>query len=176
MTVRRLLDVIADILILLALAVAGVGHFLPWFEMGDETVQASAPADDPAADAGDDADKEDLGGGPTAIDFQIWYATRSGAALAVAALLVGVSLAMNLWVGARKILVLLMFASVLAALAFQGMIWSPFPISEIHRQFVDSNWHLNDKAYLVAIVSTAVAAALCLVRMAWTMTAVPERR
>jgi hypothetical protein len=303
MTVRRLLDVFTDVLILVALAVAGVGHFLPWFEIGGETVHASAPADsdadapadsdadapadpdadapadsdadapaDPDADApadpdadtpadpdadtpaGPDADtpadpdadtpadpdadapadpdadtpadpdadapadsdadasadpdadapaesdtdatddsdvdtqeeareggardagKETLGGSPTAVDFQMWYAVRSGIALVVAALLVGMSLTLDLGVRTRKVLVFLMFASVLVALAFQGMIWTPFPITEIHRQFTNSGWRLHEEEYLVALVSTAIAGALCLLRMAWTMTVSPERR
>ena len=187
MIVRRFLDVITDILILVALAVAGVGHFLPWFEIEEKAIVESASPDAADGDAADDSDaeagkeaakdaaEEPLGEGPSALDFQVWYAARSGIALAVAALLVGTSLTLNLGVGTRKLLVLLMFGSVLVALAFQAMIWTPFPITETHRQLAGSNWHLNQQEYLLALVSSAVAGALCLVRMAWTMTASPKK-
>ena len=260
MIARRILDVITDVLMLVALAVAGVGHFLPWFEIREETVVADASAvatdadaeddagdtvaddsesdpannpdadagdapdadagdapdaeagdgsdpdagdapdadaegdpdadagDDPGVDAGDDPDavagddadieagEEAPGGGRPALDFQMWYAARSGIALAVTALLVGMSLTLDLGVGTRKFLVFLMFASVLVALAFEGMIWTPFPITETQRQFAATNWRLNEQQYLVAFVSTTIAGGLCVVRMAWTMTVSPRRR
>ncbi len=148
MLARRILDVIADTLTLLALAIAGVGHFQPWFEIK----------------------KDALGGTFSVVDFQLWHASRSGTALALAALLVGVSLVFNLGVGARKFLVLLMFLAVLAAIGFQMMIYTPYPITEVHPQFADADWYEHD-GYLVALISTLIAGVLCLARMGWTMTA-----
>ncbi|MBN2475349.1 MAG: hypothetical protein JXB62_12125 [Pirellulales bacterium] len=145
MTARRILDVITDILTLLALVFAGFGHLLPWIRVGD--------------------------GGLIGIpmEFQMWHAARSGIALGAAALLVGASLAFDLGTGARKLLVLLMFAAVLTALVFQVLIFSPYPMSEMHQLLMrDPSWRQDD-GFLVALVPSMIAGGLCLVRMAWTM-------
>jgi len=176
---RRILDVITDVLTLLALAIAGVGHFLPWFEeytdryqerhydyereelgveqIGEEVAEKEA--------AGDDREEHVL-----PIDFQMWHAVRSGIALALAAILVGASLTLDLGVGTRKLLVFLMFVTMLAAIGFQVMICTPYPITEAHRQFASVHWRELD-GHLAALIPSVIAGALCLVRMGWTMTA-----
>ena len=151
MAARRILDVIFDILTLLALAIAGVGHFLPWFTIRGDTLDA----------------------GLSPIDFQMWHAAHSGTALGVAALLVGASLVFEFGSRGRKLLVLLMFASVLVSIGFQVMIYTPYPITEAHRQFAECDWSELD-GFLVAFVPSIIAGVLCLARMGWTMTAPPN--
>ena len=104
------------------------------------------------------------------VEFQIWHAARSGVALAVAAAMVGVSLMFRLGVGARKFLVLLMFASVLASVAFQLMIYSPYPFTEAHRSLESSTLH-ELEGYFVALIPSIIAGIFCVLRMGWTMTA-----
>ncbi|NQT39328.1 MAG: hypothetical protein HQ581_17660 [Planctomycetes bacterium] len=177
MLTRRILDVIADVLTLLALAVAGAGHMLPWVEIRVEQPEQKSEA---AADAGQEkrpgrvdhyhhmSDRYRYE--PVPIEFQIWHASRSGIALAAAAVLVGLSLVFRLGVIARKFLVLLMFASTAAAVAFQLMIYSPYPFTEAHRSLETSSLHELD-GYFVAMIPSIIAGVLCTLRMGWTMTA-----
>jgi len=146
MTVRRIFDVIADILVLLAIAVAAIGHLMPWMKNTAGTLEL------------------------TTIEFQQWYALRSGAALGAAALLVGFSLVFDPGVRLRKLLVLLTFASVFVAIVFQMMIYSPYTITGAPLLPAGTDPHETD-GFLMAVISTVVAGALCLVRMTWTMTA-----
>jgi len=145
MQVRRILDVIVDIATLLALTVAGIGHLLPWIDMREEHLQALP------------------------LEFQMWHATRSGLALGAAAFFVLVSLAFDCGPKARRLLVVLVFAGVLTAIVFQILIFSPYPITDDHRLAREASWHADD-GFLVALVPSIIAGALCLLRMSWTMT------
>ena len=192
MKVRRILDVITDVLTLLALAIAGVGHFLPWFEIqrpyrerGEAYVYDYHEPGRSETDFRDGERRADAGGRPSAteslekglppVDFQMWHAARSGIALAVAALLVGISLTLDLGLGVRKLLVFLMFVSVLMGIGFQVMLFTPYAITEAHRQFAASNWR-ETETYFVALIPSIIACALCLVRMGWTMPISAEAR
>jgi hypothetical protein len=170
---RRFLDAAADILTLAALAAAGLGHLAPWIqiEARDQvwgSQQAQRPAEsNPAlpASVANPHPKQAVPG-----DLQIWHAMRSGAALGLAALLVGVSLTVSLGVRIKKILVLLMFVCVLAAIVFQILIFSPYPITDAHRSLGMYTLDKHD-GFLYALVPSLIAAGLCLLRMTWTMTA-----
>ncbi len=176
---RRILDVIADVLTLLALAVAGAGHMLPWVDMRveqpEQKNEAAADADAGYAHGpGRDYRYHEMGNRdryePVPIEFQIWHASRSAIALAAAAVLVGLSLVFRLGVLARKFLVLLMFAAMAAAVAFQLMIYSPYPFTGAHRSLETSSLHELD-GYFVAMIPSIIAGVLCVLRMGWTMTA-----
>jgi len=161
--VLRVLDTIADLLTLLALAVAGVGQFLPWMRT------LSLPKVPVAGLVG-------LGGSQAAdsmIEFQMWHVMRSGPALAAAAVLVCLSLVFNPRGLARKILVSLMFAAVFTAACFETMIYSPMPITPMHSEFGGIG-RMELPGFFVALVPTIIAGLLCLVRMVWTM-AIPAR-
>ena len=180
MTARRILDVTADILMLMALAVAGIGHFLPWARVRVERrvdVPVSVLESDSPLEGRMDSPHSYPGGGyhyeSLPLEFQWWHVVRSGSALGVAALLVGISLVWNPRVTTRKLLVLFMFVSLLAAIVFQVMIYSPYPISEVHRSLDVSSVHELEGFY-VAFVPTIIACALSLARMGWTMIVSPE--
>ena len=91
------------------------------------------------------------------------------AALAVAALLICLSLVFNPGGRNRKVLVLLMFVAVFTAICFQAMIFSPMPITAAHAAFAEIRL-TDDIGFYVALVPTIIAGVLCLVRMIWTMT------
>ncbi len=165
MTARRIFDVIADILILLALAFAAVGHLLPWAKPEQEKSIEIANTETQNEPANAETQLES-----TLTEFQQWYALRSGAALGAAALLVGFSLVFDPGLRLRKLLVLLTFASVFVAIVFQMMIHSPYTIATAPR-LPDGAALRGTDDFLWAVISTVVAGALCLVRMTWTMTA-----
>ena len=151
----RVLDTIADIATLLALAIAGVGQFLPWVHTITQRQMGSGSVVPPTAES--------------VVEFQMWHATHSGTALAVAAVLVCLSLVFNPGGRVRKILVVLMFAAVLTAICFQAMIFTPMPITAAHAAFAETRL-TSDVGFFVALVPTIIAGVLCLVRMTWTMT------
>jgi hypothetical protein len=146
MGTRRLFDIIADVLILLALTVAGVGHFLHWF-------RAFSPFGRPIL-------SREL------VDFQAWHAIRSGAALVVLAALVFVSLTVPIGARVRKVLVLLMFFATLTAIIFQALVFSPYGAG---RWWEDLPELRADGGYFAALVPTIFAGVFCLIRMIWTM-------
>ena len=178
MLTRRILDVIADTLILLALAIAGAGHILPWAQVRVPDEQKTADRQGSSAAGAERHDFHRRGSSsyePVPVEFQVWHAKRSGIALGVTALLVGASLALDLGVRARKFLVLLMFAGALAAIAFQLMIYSPYPITDAHRSF-DTEFLYEREGFFVALIPSIIACALCVIRMSWTMTASAQRK
>ncbi|MHC4401244.1 MAG: hypothetical protein ACYTG0_16345 [Planctomycetota bacterium] len=73
---------------------------------------------------------------------------------------------------ARKLVVLLMFASVAAAIVFQVMIYSPYSFTEAHRTFDPASMRELD-GFLVSLIPSVIAGVICVVRMLWTMTASP---
>ncbi len=167
MLTRRILDVIADALILLALAIAGAGHILPWAQVRvPEEKQADVRAEGPSSAARhrEPPHRSYPTYEPVPVEFQIWHAKRSGIALGVAALLVGASLALDFGVTARKFLVLLTFAGILAAITFQIMIYSPYPITAAHESF-DTSALYEREGFLVALIPSVIACVLCVVRM-----------
>jgi hypothetical protein len=102
------------------------------------------------------------------VDFQMWHVTRSGAALAAAGVLVLLSLTLNLGTAARKLLVVLMFASLATAICYEVMIYTPLPITPAHAEFGQLRL-AEQPGFFVALVPTIVAAAVCAARMVWTM-------
>lgn len=172
-TAMRILNVITDILTLLALAIAGVGHFLPWTDI---QVEKRVPRGEVRLEIPDELAEVSPAGldqQPSPLEFQGWHVVRSGTALGLAAVLVGVSLVMDPRARARKLLVFLMFAAVLTALVFQVMIYSPYPFSEVHRSFQGASIR-ELQGYYLALIPTIIAGALTLVRMGWTMI-IPSR-
>ena len=110
----------------------------------------------------------DMPSNESLIEFQMWHVTRSGASLAAAGVLVLLSLTMNLGAAARKLLVVLMFASLAAAICFEAMIFTPLPITPDHAEF--GQFRLAEQeGFIVALVPTIVAAVVCAARMVWTM-------
>src|SRR5438128_2477863 len=98
---RRVLDVIADVLTLLALVVAAVGHMLPWFRSmwpmrGEEG--HTFPVD--------------------VMRYQAFHALPSGIALVILGGLVALSLLIAWGPVMRRLLVLLMFLCTLASILF----------------------------------------------------------
>jgi hypothetical protein len=150
----RVLDTIADIGTLLALAIAGVGQFLPWVHTVTTRQAGSGSAGPPTMES--------------VTDFQMWHATHSGTALAVAAVLICFSLVFSPGGLVRKVLVFLMFAAVFTAICFQAMVFTPMPITAAHAAFAETRL-TSGPGFYVALVPTIIAGMLCLVRMIWTM-------
>ncbi len=147
---KNILNVIADMLTLLAVCLAALGHVLPWF----------------------DRNRMAFFRGPQNIDFQELtvfqrsYSVWSGTALGILALLVCVSLLFSWGPAVRRFLNLGMFASAFVALLFELMVFSgyPSPGDQRHLQL-----HDTEGGYLLAMVPTCCAVFFSLVRMLWTM-------
>ena len=167
MLVRRILDAIADVTILAALVVAGIGQFMPWMRVYPDKGRGPSPASH-VASAGEPASALDMPTAEELIDFQMWHVTRSGTALGAAGVLVLLSLTMNLGAAARKLLVVLIFAGLVAAICFEVMIFTPLPITPAHAQFGQVRL-MEQAGFLVALVPTVIAAVVCAARMVWTM-------
>jgi hypothetical protein len=167
MMFRRILDATADVVILAALVVAGIGQFMPWVRVYADRARSVAPAVK-AVLPGEAVLAPDMPSNESLIEFQMWHVTRSGAALAAAGVLVLLSLTTNLGAAARKLLVVLMFASLAAAICFEAMIFTPLPITPAHAEF--GQFRLaQQEGFIVALAPTIVAAAVCAARMVWTM-------
>jgi hypothetical protein len=177
---RNILNVVFDILTLMAIVIAGVGHMLPWFRSdlrADRIMGKEFKGDfrdfqqaEQARHAEDEARRQ------TSIEimaFQAWHASRSGVALAVLAVLVSLSLLINWRPLMRRILVLAMFASCLVAILFITLSMTHYPITEWHRQYAGRLW--TDAGFVTALAPTCFAAAFCLIRMIWTMPPVRAR-
>jgi hypothetical protein len=143
---RNILNVIADILTLVAVCVAAIGHVLPWFD----SARMGLPPDM----------------GRRLIELQMVQAARSGTALAVLAGLIFLSLLIRWGPGLRRLLNIAMFMSAFAALLFELLIFSSLP----HRE----GWHPvqlgeTEPGFAVAMIATCFAIFFCLLRMLWTM-------
>ena len=181
---RRILDAVADVVILAALVVAGIGQFMPWIGVYRGSTYGTRPARSAVETALSGVKaalpgvKADLPGDATAepelptaervAEFQMWHVTRSGAALAAAGLLVLLSLTLNVGGVARKFLVVLMFACLAAAICFEAMIFTPLPITPDHAEFGQFRL-VQQQGFVVALAPTIVAAVVCAARMVWTM-------
>jgi hypothetical protein len=181
---RRILDAIADVAILAALVVAGIGQFMPWMVVYSgptdisrsvrSAVRAALPGEARSVLPGEAGAEPDLPTAEERAEFQMWHVTRSGAALATAGVLVLLSLTLNLGTAGRKLLVVLMFASLAAAICFEVMIYTPLPITQAHVEF--GQFRLMERpGFLVALVPTIIAAVVCAARMIWTMAWRPKR-
>jgi hypothetical protein len=175
---RSLLNVIADILTLVAIAVAGVGHMLPWFRtegrfdqfnwQGKRELFVEGKAGPRDLEA--ERQKMEEARQQRAVElmeFQSWHALRSGVALGGLTILVALSLAISWGPVCRRFLVLLMFGCALAALLFITLSLTHYPITETHRRLAGTV--REDDGFLVALVPTCFALAFCLIRMIWTM-------
>lgn len=147
MKASRILDVIACVLTLGFLIVAGVGHLLNWFRINGGMPDAMA----------------DLA------DFQAHFAIRSGLALAVATVFVVAALLFNPTGVLRKLLVVVTFAAIVTAILFEVLPLSPYGRSHL-RQFVPEVSYLwEDDGWIMSIVMSSLAGFMTLVRMIWTM-------
>jgi hypothetical protein len=145
---KNILNVIADMLTLMAVCVAAIGHVLPWYD---------------ANRAGNLAPVFGLG------EFQLQHSSWSGIALAVLGILICLSLLFN-WGGTlRRLLNLGMFASAFGALLFELMIFSNYFHGQRRMRFDDT-----DVGFQMAMIATCVAVFFSLLRMLWTMQ--PSRR
>jgi hypothetical protein len=144
---KNILNVIADILTLLAVCIAAIGHVLPWFDQNR------------VARLGVDM-------GPWLGDFQTQYSQRSGAALAVLGVLLCLSLLFNWGHTMRRLLNLGMFASAFIALLFELMIFSNYFNRDGQNPV---RFHDTDVGFHLAMIATCVALFFSLVRMLWTM-------
>ena len=118
---RSILNVIFDILTLMALVIAGVGHMLPWFRAdlrSDRFEARDLKLDWPQQPnrAPEQEARRQLS--VDLMSFQAWHAFRSGIALAVLAALVALSLLINWGPVPRRVLVPGMFASCLVSILF----------------------------------------------------------
>jgi hypothetical protein len=181
---RNFLNVIADILTLLAIVIAGIGHMLPWLD-------ARYPYDNPVnlepfkqvqgqnwqeqdrlqrawdAKATKAREERDRARAVDYMSFQAWHASRSGIALGVLTVLVFLSLAFTWPPTMRRILVLLMFGAALTALIFETLIFTQYPITEQHVSYA-GRLH-PDGGFVTAVVGTSLAVFFSLIRMLWTM-------
>jgi len=176
MTARRILDAIADVAILAALVVAGIGQFMPWVTVYRGSTYGTRPVRSAieAALPGEATPEPELPTAEAVAEFQMWHMARSGAALAAAGVLVLLSLTLNLGAAGRKLLVVLMFASLAAAICFEVMIYTPLPITPAHAEF--GQLRLNAQyGFSVALAPTIIAAIVCAARMIWTMAWRPKR-
>src|SRR2546423_9445406 len=107
---KNILNVIADILTLVAVSVAAVGHVLPGFK---RNLLGFLPDVDVGLN-----------------ELQKEHATRSGIALAALAGLIFLSLLFRWGSGMRRLLNLAMFVSAFAALLFELLIFSNLPQKE----------------------------------------------
>jgi hypothetical protein len=144
---KNVLNVIADILTLLAVCVAAVGHVFPWLNRERMGIHEEAAVQ-------------------WLREFQIWHATRSGIALAVLGALVCLSLVFRFGPTMRRLLNLAMFAGAFIALLFELLIFSNYFSGEDQRQIQMRD---TDVGFLLAMVPTCFAVAFCLLRMLWTM-------
>ncbi|MBI3411313.1 MAG: hypothetical protein HY040_23510 [Planctomycetes bacterium] len=142
---KNVLNVIVDMLTLMALCVAAIGHVLPWF----------------------DVNRISRFQGLYLTDFQQWHAERSGIALGVLGGLVALSLLINWGPECRRIINLLMFVSAFAALLFQLMIFSNFQFALGDSPRLEL--HDTGPGYGLSLIPTGVALFLSLLRMLWTM-------
>ena len=166
---RNFLNVIADILTLVAVAVSGVGHVLPWFR-ADPYAMPRLKMDfkDGFKNVPFQLDEQALHTkNQEYMEFQAWHVMRSGPALGVLALLTALSLAFPWGAFCRRILVLLMFASAVTAIFFIAIAYSPFPFSDGHRQIAGQ--FRESYGFLTSLIPACVAAGICLIRMIWTM-------
>lgn len=175
---RNILNVVFDILLLMAIVIAAVGHMLPWFRAEARPdrfghIQFLDGRDfkiDPKQPPDERRRAEEEARRQLAIElmsFQAWHAFRSGIALAALALLVALSLLINWGTIIRRFLVLGMFGSCLMAILFITLSMTHYPITEWHRQYAGRLW--TDAGFAVALAPACVAAALSLIRMIWTM-------
>ena len=170
-------NVIADMLTLMAIAVAGVGHMLPWFrtdgrfdQFGWQVNIVFKDGKVEGAEMEEQRRKTEEARQQRAVElmeFQSWHALRSGAALAGLTFLVALSLAISWGPVCRRFLVLLMFCCALAALLFITLSLTHYPITETHRRLAGT---LREaEGFFVALVPTCFALGFCLIRMIWTM-------
>jgi hypothetical protein len=138
---KTALNVITDILTLIAICVAAIGHVLPWFSTN--------------AQVGD------------LVEYQKWHSERSGIALGALAACICLSLLFNWGPGARRFLNLGMFASAFAALLFELLVFS----SLVHPGDPPVKYRDTEVGFGLAMVPTCVAVFLSLLRMLWTMPA-----
>ena len=173
---RSILNVIFDILTLMALVIAGVGHMLPWFRAdlrSDRFDVRGFKLDWPQQP---DRAAEQEGRRQLWVDlmsFQAWHASRSGVALAVLAALVALSLLINWGPVPRRVLVLGMFASCLVSILFITLSMTHYPITELHERYAGRLW--TDAGFAVALAPVCFAAGFSLIRMIWTMPPVRPR-
>ena len=140
-------NVIADILTLLALCIAAIGHVLPWFDRNRLGIVGNL-------------------NGAWLADLQQWHSTRSGSALAVLAVLICLSLVFNWGETMRRLLNLAMFAGAFVALLFELLIFSNY-VNEGGQRTL--RLYDTDVGFGLAMVPTCFAVFFSLVRMLWTM-------
>src|SRR5262249_21345343 len=142
---RNILNVIFDILMLMAIVIAGVGHMLPWFRSDLRTdrliIQRDFKGDfkqeEETRRAAEEARRQVS---MELMSFQAWPAPGGGIARAVLAFLVALSLLINGGPLMRRILVLAMFAGCLVAIVFITLSVTHYPITKWHRQYAGRLW------------------------------------
>ncbi len=182
-TARRVLDVIADILTILALTTAGIGHLGPWFHVSDHRSSyrhGHYTQRDSAANADDrDAENEKRVAMQNArrqtTEVQAFYASRSGIALGASAFFVFLSLVAVPGVRLRKILVVFIFLSAVVAMVFQVLPFSPYNDLVFDRSTWPDHHIYEDWGLIMSMIATGIAGGLSLIRMTWTMTASQPR-
>jgi hypothetical protein len=155
---KTVLNIIADVLTLIAVCVAAIGHVLPWFDVVERAPMVGNLRSGPGF-------RVELG------NFQAEVATRSAVALGALAAVVCLSLLIHWGPAMRRLLNLGMFAGAFLALLFEILAFTGY-----------SNWvdtrpvqmHSPLVGLRMALVATGVAVGLSLVRMIWTMP--PTRR
>ena len=144
---KNILNVLADMLTLMAVCVAAIGHVLPWYDVNRLGIFGP-----------------DFGLGASLSELS----SRSGTALVVLGGLICLSLVFNWGPTMRRLLNLGMFASAFTALLIELQIFSSYDGRRPMR-FDDT-----DVGFRMAMIATCVAVFFSLVRMLWTMP--PPRR
>jgi hypothetical protein len=161
---RSFLNVLADILTLLAVAVAGVGHMFPWFTPMVPYVDNWNVPQPKLKALQDEREEKFRQLRPELIQYQTPLAVKSGACLAALTLLCAFSLLVDWGLAFRRLLVLLMFLCAAAAVLFITMGFSPYTMPENLVGNFREEW-----GFLLALIPTCFAAGFCLIRMLWTM-------
>lgn len=168
---RNFLNVLADILTLLAVAISGIGHMFPWYQPSINMVYSEARETDyqkqlkRQQEMRDEHEAKVLAVQNQLFEMQSDLAIKSGASLGLLALLASASLVIPWGATGRRLLVLLMFASAVSAVVFINMGFSPYFVPpELSRTMRE-----DYPGFPLALAPACVAGVLCLIRMLWTM-------
>jgi hypothetical protein len=168
---KNFLNVIADILTLVALSVAAVGHVLNWYDFDrwyryqpqrirdfEKRVDGKLVQEirQPALPQGF-VDR--------VMESQHWHATNSGAALGALAFLVMLSLVFPWGAMMRRLLNLLMFGAAFTALLFEVLFVRGLETPD----GLPAGLEWAGPGFLLALIPTCFAIGFSLIRMIWTM-------
>lgn len=171
---KNILNVIADILTLVALSIAAVGHVLNWYDF-DRWYRYQPQRTKEFVEKWVDGKRELLAEKRQPVmpqefvdrvmESQYWHASRSGAALGGLAFLIMLSLVFPWGPGMRRLLNLLMFGAAFAALLFEVLFVRGLETPD----GIPAGLEWAGPGFLLALIPTCFAIGFSLIRMIWTM-------